>query len=69
MDHMGHGVVRQREIVIENELDDIYVIQKGLVASDRIMLEGIRQVRDGDIVEYELIAPEKALEHLKFHAE
>jgi membrane fusion protein (multidrug efflux system) len=67
--HERQGVVRQREIVIGHELDDIYVIEKGLKASDQVMLEGIRQVRDGDKVEYQYITPEKALEHLKFHAE
>ena len=64
-----HGVVRQREIVILNELDDIYLIKNGLRVHDKIVLEGIRQVRDGDEVEYEFEAPEQALNHLKYHAE
>jgi membrane fusion protein (multidrug efflux system) len=62
-------VVRQRDIVIQYELDDIFVIQEGLDVHDRIILEGIRQVRDGEKVEYEFLAPEKVLGHLKFHAE
>lgn len=64
-----HGVVRQREIVILNELDDIYLIKNGLGVHDKIVLEGIRQVRDGDEVEYEFETPEQALNHLKYHAE
>ena len=67
--HMKHGVVHQREVVVQNELDDVFVIQKGLEVGDRIILEGIRQVRDGDKVEYEFLAPEKALGNLKYHAE
>jgi membrane fusion protein (multidrug efflux system) len=63
------GVVRQREISIQDEKDDIYVINKGLTASDRIVFEGIRQVRDGDTAEYELRPPREILDHLKFHAE
>jgi membrane fusion protein (multidrug efflux system) len=63
------GVVRQREIGIQEEKDDIYVINKGLTPSDRIVFEGIRQVRDGDRVEYELQPPREILDHLKFHAE
>ena len=62
-------VVHQREIVVQNELDDVYVIQGGLDVGDKFILEGIRQVRDGDEVEYEFLAPEEALGHLKFHAE
>lgn len=63
------GVVRQREIGIQEEKDDIYVINKGLNPSDRIVFEGIRQVRDGDAVEFELKPTREILEHLKFHAE
>lgn len=66
---MSHGVVRQREIVIRNGLDDIYLIKDGLGVNDKIVLEGIRQVRDGDEVEYEFQSPELALQHLKYHAE
>jgi membrane fusion protein (multidrug efflux system) len=68
--HSEHsGVVRQREIVIGDEMDDIYVITKGLKVTDKIIFEGIRQVRDGDEVEYELRPSEQILSQLKFHAE
>ena len=46
-------VVHQREIVIQHEMDDIFVIKKGLDVNDKIVLEGVRQVRDGEKVEYE----------------
>ena len=64
-----HGIVRQREIIIQEEMDDIYVIKEGLSVNDKIVFEGIRQVRDGDRVEYELRPPQQILKHLKFHAE
>jgi membrane fusion protein, multidrug efflux system len=63
------GVVRQREIVIQNELEDIFVIKKGLAVNDKIVLEGIRQVRDGDKVEFEFRRPEQVLADQKHHAE
>src|SRR5208337_2592089 len=50
--------VHQREIAIQNEMDDIFVIKRGLGVGDRIVLEGIRQVRDGEKVEYEFRQPE-----------
>ena len=62
-------VVHQREIVIQNELDDIFVIKKGLDVNDKIVLEGIRQVRDGEKVEYEFRKPEEVLANQKHHAE
>ncbi len=63
------GVVHQREITIQNEMDDIFVIKKGLAANEKILLDGIRQVRDGDKVEYEFRRPEKVLENQKYQAE
>jgi membrane fusion protein, multidrug efflux system len=55
------GVVHQREIVIQNELEDIFVIKFGLDVNDKIVLEGVRQLRDGDRVEYEFRKPEQRL--------
>lgn len=63
------NVVRQREIVIGNEKDDIFVLESGLDVNDKIILEGIRQVRDGEKVDYEFRDPETVLANLKYHAE
>jgi membrane fusion protein (multidrug efflux system) len=62
-------IVRQREIVIEHEMEDIYVIREGLGKHDKIVLEGIRQVRDGEHVEYEFRDPIEVLSDLKHEAE
>jgi membrane fusion protein, multidrug efflux system len=63
-------VVHQREIVIDHELEDIFIIGKGLGVNDRIILEGIRQVRDGEKLEkFETLSAEEALKNPKFHAE
>jgi membrane fusion protein (multidrug efflux system) len=62
-------VAHQREIKIDYEQDDIFVVEKGLGVSDRIVLEGVRQVRDGDKLEFEFLKPEEALKNMKYHAE
>jgi membrane fusion protein (multidrug efflux system) len=62
-------VARQQPIEIDHELDDIFVIKKGLDVNDKIVLEGVRQVHDGEKVEYEFRKPEEALANLKYHAE
>ena len=67
--HDGHDVVHQREITVENELEDIFVIRDGLTETDKIILEGTRQVRDGEEVEAEFSPPGEVLAHLKYHAE
>ncbi|HEY4311406.1 MAG TPA: efflux RND transporter periplasmic adaptor subunit [Pirellulales bacterium] len=65
----AENVAHQREITVQNELEDLFVIEKGISAEDKIVLEGIRQVRDGDKVEYEDRASEQVAQNLKFHAE
>jgi membrane fusion protein (multidrug efflux system) len=63
------NVVHQRDITIDSEQEDIFVIKDGLEEGDKIILEGIRQVRDGDKIEYQYVAPEEVLSNLKNHAE
>lgn len=63
------NTVRQREIHIKNELEDIFVIDKGLKPGERIVYEGILQVRDGDKIEFEYAEPADLLTHLKVHSE
>lgn len=62
-------VVRQREIAIQNELEDIYVLKGGLSADEKIVFEGTRQVRDGEKVEFEFLPAEQVLANQKNHAE
>jgi len=64
-----HGIARQRQIVIAEELDDIYLIKSGLGVNDTIVFEGVRQVRDGDRVAYDLAKNEDIFKNLKNHAE
>jgi membrane fusion protein (multidrug efflux system) len=63
------NVVHQRQIAVKHELDDVFVIDTGLDVNDKIVLEGGRQVRDGDTIEYDFRQPEKALANQKYHAE
>jgi len=62
-------VAHQREIVVANELEDVFVIKQGLDVNDRIVLEGTRQVRDGEKVECEDRRPEEVVAQLKYPAE
>lgn len=64
-DHIAH----QRQITIQHEQDDIFIIKSGLDVNDMIILEGGRQITDGDHVEYEFRKPEDTLANQKNHAE
>lgn len=64
------GTIQQRPIVVQHELEDVFVIRKDLDPSDRIVLEGVRQVHHGEkALETEFRKPEEALSHQKNHAE
>lgn len=64
------NVVHQRLIVVGTEQPDIFVIKKGLSATDRLVYEGVRQVRDGEHLELvEFTPPAEVLANQKYHAE
>jgi membrane fusion protein, multidrug efflux system len=63
------NVVRSREITIAAELPHIFVVQSGLKESDRILIEGLRQVRENEKIEYQLARPDSIISHLNLYAE
>jgi membrane fusion protein (multidrug efflux system) len=63
------NVVHQREIVVQNVLEDIYVLKSGPKVGEKIILEGGRLIRDGEKVEYEFRVPELVMANLKNRAE
>ena len=65
----AENVVHQREINIQYEVEDNFVIDKGVDVKDKIIFEGIRQVHDGEKVEYQFVQPDKVMKDQKHHAE
>jgi membrane fusion protein, multidrug efflux system len=63
------GVAHQRVIKIANELDDIFVVESGLTLDEKIVVEGVRQIQDGQHVEAQFKKPETVLSNMKTHAE
>jgi membrane fusion protein, multidrug efflux system len=63
------NVVHQKEISISSEIPDLYIINSGLIAKDKILLEGIRKVKDGQKIEFTYEKPEEVLPKLKVYAE
>ncbi|MFD2717204.1 efflux RND transporter periplasmic adaptor subunit [Hymenobacter monticola] len=64
-----NNVVHQREVGIASEMPDLYIIGSGITPNDRILLEGLRKVKDGDKVAYDYKAPQGVLSNLKVTAE
>lgn len=63
------GVLRTREITVAAELPNLFVIGSGLEETDRILLEGLRKVHDGQKIAVEMHAPSEVLAHLDLPAE
>ncbi|MCC6279047.1 MAG: efflux RND transporter periplasmic adaptor subunit [Saprospiraceae bacterium] len=45
--------VNAREITVEHEMPHVYSVSGGLAPSDKILVEGIRKVKNGDVIHYE----------------
>ena len=63
------SVVHSREITIGSEMPDLYIITGGLTENERILLEGIRKVKDMDKIAYEYEDPKAVLPKLKVYVE
>lgn len=63
------NVVHSREINIEAEMPDLYIVKNGINANDRILLEGIRKVKDNDKITFTYEKPESVLPKLKVYVE
>lgn len=63
-----NGIVKSRNIKVEYELPDIYVISSGLTTGDKILLEGIQKVKDDQKVKFKFEDPKKVMKSLKLQA-
>ena len=63
------NVAHQRLITVENEKDDIFIVRSGLAATDRIVVDGARDVKEGGEIEFDQKTPEEVLKNLKNRAE
>jgi membrane fusion protein (multidrug efflux system) len=61
--------VTSREIKLAGELEHLFIVKSGLKESDRILLEGLRLVKENQKVNIKLEKPESVLSHLELYAE
>mgnify|MGYP000425991131 CR=1 FL=1 len=65
-----NNVVKTREITIGEEMPHLYVVTDGLNTKDKILLEGLRKVKNNQEIHYDFINPQQALGELNhLHAE
>ena len=61
--------VKSAEIKIAAELPHIFIISEGISVNDKILLEGLRLVKENEKIEYKQEDPKKVLSHLELYAE
>lgn len=64
-----NDVLESREIKISAELPHLFVVSHGITESDKILLEGLRKVRNGDKITHDLIPASSVLANLNLYAE
>jgi membrane fusion protein (multidrug efflux system) len=61
--------LEQKLIEIAAELPQIYLVKTGLKENDRVLIEGLRKVQNGQKITPNFQSPEKTLSQLTLHAE
>lgn len=61
--------LQQRLITIAAELPHIFIVKNGLNADDRILIEGLRKVHQGQQIDLNYQSPDRVLSQLNLHAE
>ncbi len=64
-----NDVIRSREITIAAELPHIFMVKSGLNKDDRILLEGLRQVKENEKIHVKYQKPDAVITHLGLYAE
>ena len=64
------GVIQTRQITVGLEMPHIYSVTSGLTANDKILVEGLRKVKNGDHIKTKFKPYRAVIEELKhLHAE
>ncbi len=63
------NAVHSRQIKIRAELQHLYVVEGGVEEGDKILIEGIRKVKENEKITYTMVPPEQAIKNLELEAE
>jgi membrane fusion protein, multidrug efflux system len=63
------NIVRSREIMVAEEMPHVYAVKSGLSEKDKILLEGLRKVKDGQAIDLDYKQPAEVIARLELPAE
>ncbi|WP_276133122.1 efflux RND transporter periplasmic adaptor subunit [Polluticoccus soli] len=61
--------IKSREITVGASMEDLFIVTSGLADNEKILLEGLRKVKEDDKIDYEFHAPKSVIASLKLPAE
>ncbi|MBB5395644.1 efflux RND transporter periplasmic adaptor subunit [Mucilaginibacter sp. AK015] len=61
--------LRSRNITINSELPDLYIVGSGITENDKILLEGVQKVKEDDKISYTYQEPKQVISHLQLKTE
>ncbi|GAB3426684.1 efflux RND transporter periplasmic adaptor subunit [Niabella aquatica] len=64
-----NNIVKSRNITIDAEMPDVYVVSTGLSAGDKILLEGVQTAKEDQKIQYDYKQPGEVMRSLKLKAE
>ncbi len=63
------GVVHSKPITVSAELPNVFAVESGIDEKDKILVEGLRKVRDGNTIGVDFKPPTEVLSHLEVPSE
>lgn len=64
-----NNVLKSKEITVKGEMPDLYVVDTGITAADKIVLDGIQKANDNDKIKYDYLSPNEVVSQLRLKAE
>jgi len=65
-----NNVVKTRQITVGEEMPHLYLVTEGLTVKDKILLEGLRKVKNNEHIHYDFVNPQQVLNEIDhLHAE
>ena len=65
----SNNVIHSRMITVSHELPHLYVISSGLDIHDKVLIEGLRKVKENQKINIDLKKPDEVIQHLDLYAE
>ena len=63
------GVIDAREVAIDNEIPQLFIIKSGISEKDTVVLDGIGKLSKGKKIKIKLLTKSEALKGVELHAE